>query len=160
MEPSEVVVSLARTELFRGVDAKLVDRVGFLAETRQAPAGQHLFFEGDLATEFFVLVQGRVRIYIPSHGDEVDVALATPGDLFGEGAIFDGGPRLVSALALEPTTVLTIARTAWLAQLDADPELARRVLTVLGSSLRRYVGHALDCLFLQIDVPDEPPASG
>jgi CRP-like cAMP-binding protein len=157
MEPVDVVHALASAELFRGLDARHVRRVAAIAEVREAPAGQHLFYEGDLATEFFILVTGAVRLYLPAHGDEVDVAIATPGRMFGEAGLFDGGPRVASALALEPTTALSIARPAWLDVLDADPVLVRRTFDVLGVSMRRYVAYALDCLFLQVDVPDHPP---
>ena len=53
--------------------------------------------------------------------------------------------------------MLTVSRDAWLAELGAEPLLAHRILEVLGTSLRHYVGHAVDYLFLEIDVPDEPP---
>ena len=74
--------------------------------------------------------------------------------------MFDGGPRLASALAIEPTVLLAVPRAAWFALLADEDDLVRRTFTALGGSLRRYVEYALDLLFLDVDVPETPPGDG
>jgi CRP/FNR family transcriptional regulator/CRP/FNR family cyclic AMP-dependent transcriptional regulator len=101
---------------------------------------------------------GRVRIFIPTADDQIDAAIVRPGEMFGEGAILDGGPRLASATTLEPTTLLVIRREPWLALIDRDDVLARRVLVAVGASFRRYVRHTVEHLFLDVDIPDYPLA--
>ena len=54
-----------------------------------------LFHEGDLADELYVVVRGRIAIAIANPIDhrETVVSLMEPGDLFGEMAMLDDGPR-------------------------------------------------------------------
>ena len=77
--------------------------------------------------------------------------------MFGEGGLFDGGPRVASAIALEPSTVLRIPRDEWLLVVDEIPEFTRRMLFTIGASVRRYTTHAIDFLFLDVEVPSFPP---
>ena len=99
VERSEIVAALASTELLKGVDLAALEQVAAICEVRVTPPGQHVFFQGDLATEFFVVVTGAVRVYIQAPGGELDAALVRAGSMFGEIAMLDGGPRLASALA-------------------------------------------------------------
>jgi CRP-like cAMP-binding protein len=157
MDRAAVVATLAGTELFTGVDARILELVASIAEARVVPPGQHVFFAGDIATEFYVVAEGAVRVYMPAHDDELDLAIVRPVHMFGEGGLLDGGPRLASALALERTSLLAVPSTAWFALLDDEGDLARRTFSAIGRSLRRYVEYALDLLFLDVEVPDAPP---
>jgi CRP-like cAMP-binding protein len=160
VEHPEIAATLMRAELFDGLDPGVVDHVAAIAERRSIPPGQHVFFEGDIATEFYVVSTGSVRIYIPSRGEELHAAIVRDGQMFGEGGLLDGGPRVASALALEPTTLLVVPRAPWLALIESEPALALRVFSAFGAALRKYVGHMLESLFLDVDVPDAPPRPG
>ncbi|HEY6567686.1 MAG TPA: cyclic nucleotide-binding domain-containing protein [Actinomycetota bacterium] len=160
MEHPETAATLMRAELFEGLDPRVVDQVAGIAERRSIPAGQHVFFEGDIATEFYVVASGSVRVYIPSRGEELNAAIVRDGQMFGEGGLLDGGPRVASALALEPTTLLAVRREPWLALTRSEPTLALRVFSAFGAALRSYVGHMVDSLFLDVEIPDAPPPSG
>ena len=160
MEHPEIAATLMCAELFEGLDPRVIDHVAGIADRRSIPPGQHVFFEGDIATEFYVVESGCVRVYIPSRGDELDAATVRDGQMFGEGGLLDGGPRLASALALEPTTLLAVRREPWLAVMRSEPALALRVFSAFGAALRRYVGHMVESLFLDVEVPDAPPPPG
>ena len=149
-----------RAELFDGLDPRVVDHVAGIADWRSIPPGQHIFFEGDIATEFYVVSSGSVRVYIPSSGEELSAAIVREGQMFGEGGMLDGGPRLASALALEPTTLLAVPRAPWFALMESEPALAFRVFSAFGAALRRYVGHMLESLFLDVEVLESPPLPG
>ena len=72
--------------------------------------------------------------------------------------MFDGGPRVASAIALEPSTILRIPRDQWLLVVDEIPEFTRRMLLAIGASVRQYTSHAIDFLFLDVEIPSFPPA--
>ncbi len=160
MEHPEIASTLMRAELFEGLDPRVVDHVAGIADERSIPPGQHIFFEGDIATEFYVVSSGSVRVYIPSRGEELNAAIVREGQMFGEGGLLDGGPRVASALALEPTALLAVPRAPWLALMASEPALALRVFSAFGAALRRYVGHMLESLFLDVEVPEGPPLPG
>jgi CRP/FNR family transcriptional regulator len=157
VDQEQIVAALQRNELFRGLHPSVIGVVAGIVEERFSPPGQHFFFQGDLATEFFVCCSGRVRVYVPGPGDELDMGIVTDGRMFGEGGLIDGGPRVASAVALDPSTALAIPRDAWLSLLVQVPDLAQRVLLALGASVRRYMSEAVDLLFLDVEIPEFPP---
>lgn len=157
MEREQIAAVLQRAHLFRGADPSDLECVAEIVDEVSAPPGQHVFFHGDIATEFFVLARGKVRIYIPGHGDELDLGIVGDGQMFGEGGLFDGGPRVASAVALEPSTILRIPRDDWLLVVDEIPEFTRRMLFAIGASVRQYTSHAIDFLFLDVEIPSFPP---
>jgi len=157
VDRDQVVAVLRETHLFRSADPSDLEPLAEIVEEVSSPPGQHIFFQGDIATEFFVVVQGKVRVYIPGHGDELDLCLVSDGQMFGEGGLLDGGPRVASAVTLEPTTILRFPRDQWLLVMDEIPEFSRRMLLAIGASIRQYTSHAIDFLFLNVEIPSFPP---
>jgi CRP/FNR family transcriptional regulator len=160
MDSERLVAELRKADLFQAMGPADLSAVAALAEERVSPPGQHFFFEGDIATEFFLVCSGKVRVYVPGHGDELEVGIVSAGELFGEGGMLDGGPRVASAVALEPSTVLAIPRPGWLDILQQRNELCEQMLIAVGASFRRYAAHAIDLLFLDVAIPDFPPDDG
>ena len=144
MKQPEIAATLMGAEVFEGLDPRVVSHVAGIAYWRSIPPGQHVFF-------------GSVRVYLPSRGDELNTAIVREGQMFGEGGMLDGGPRVASALALVPTTLLVVPRAPWFALIEREPALALRVFSAFGAALRRYVGHVLESLFLDVEVPEAPP---
>ncbi len=157
MERAAIVAALARVELFRGVDDDLLGHVADIATDWSIPPGQHVYFAGDLATEFYVVVTGRVRAFIPGHGEELTVTIVEPGQLFGEMALLDGGPRATTAIAIEPTVLLEVDRARWETLVAEHVALTHRVLVAVGTSLRKYAGDMVDFQFIDLEIPDVPP---
>ena len=158
MDRDQIAAVLQQTPLFRGADRADLECVAEIVDEVSAPPGQHVFFHGDIATEFFVVAAGKVRVYIPGRGGELDLGIVEDGQMFGEGGLLDGGPRVASAIALEPSTILRIPRDEWLLVVDEIPEFIRRMLFAMGASVRQYTSHAIDFLFLDVEIPSFPPA--
>lgn len=161
MDRAAIVAALSQVELFRGVDDGILGHVADIASEWSIPPGQHVYFAGDLATEFWVVVAGRVRAFIPGpepgRGEELTVTIVEPGRLFGEMALLDGGPRATTAIAIEPTVLLEVDRARWLTLVAEHVTLSHRVLVAVGASLRKYTGDIIDFQFLDLDIPDVPP---
>ena len=161
MDRAAIVAALSRVELFRGVGDVILGHVADISSEWSIPPGQHVYFAGDLATEFYVVVTGRVRAFIPGpgpgHGEELTVTIVEPGRLFGEMALLDGGPRATTAIAIEPTVLLEVDRAHWLTLVAEHVALSHRVLVAVGASLRRYAGDIIDFQFLDLEIPDVPP---
>jgi len=159
MDRAAIVAVLSRVELFRGVDDVILGHVADISSEWSIPSGQHVYFAGDLANEFYVVVSGRVRAFIPGHGEELTVTIVEPGQLFGEMALLDGGPRAATTVAIEPTLLLEVDRARWLTLVAADVTLTHRVLAAVGASARRYASDMVDFQFLDLAIPDVPPPS-
>jgi CRP/FNR family transcriptional regulator len=159
MERAAIVEALARVELFRALEEPALEDVADIAREWPVAAGGAVYFAGDLATEFFVVVEGSVRVAIPGGSDDLTAAIVEPGRLFGEMALLDGGPRAATATAISPTLLLEIRREDWLTLVADDARLAQRVFTALGSSVRRYASDLVDLQFVDLEIPEAPAGS-
>jgi CRP/FNR family cyclic AMP-dependent transcriptional regulator len=130
------------------------DDLGWLAarlRPRQYRAGTTIFHRDDPGTTLHVIERGTVKLMLPSpEGREITVVLLGAGDFFGELALLDSGPRSASAVALEATETLTLERDQFVALLEAHPQVALRLLGVLGERLRRADDLIGDLLFLDL----------
>jgi CRP-like cAMP-binding protein len=59
-----------------------------------------------------------------------------PGELVGEIAVLDGGPRTATVVAEGPVRVLEIGREDLMRVLEADPKAATALIAVLASLFR------------------------
>jgi CRP/FNR family transcriptional regulator len=73
-------------------------------------------------------------------GREQVLAENVPGESIAEIPIFDGGPYPASAVAVEDTDLAFISRRDFNAYCLEHPEVALKVLSVVGARLRRLVG--------------------
>jgi CRP/FNR family transcriptional regulator len=73
-----------------------------------------------------------------------------PGSSFAELPVFDGGNYPASASALEDSEVLFISRQDFQSFCRAHPDVALKVIAVVGSRLRRLVGIIEDLSFTTV----------
>lgn len=103
-------------------------------------AGELLFSEGEPCHGLNIVSKGKVRIFkISVGGREQVLAMEFPGDTVTEIPVFDGGPYPVSAVAVENTEIAFISRHDFQSFCMEHPEVALKVLTVVGKRLRRLV---------------------
>ena len=100
-------------------------------------AGEVLFNKGDPGDRLFVLAKGSISVL--SHTRDVATAqrLAsfTPGVIFGETAMLDGGGRTAAGVADEASVVYVLARSDLDEIRRTDPALATQVLLNLARQL-------------------------
>lgn len=128
---------LKRSLIFSGLDEGNLAALSRLAVARTFREGEHVFWEGDPPTHFYVLASGRVKVLKHSSlGKEFVVAFFGPGELFGEVAVFEDRPYPASAQAVADTRVLGIGRGEFLAFVAGHPEVSLRIINMLGGRLR------------------------
>ena len=104
-------------------------------------AGELLFSEGDPCHGLHIVSVGKVRIFKTSEGGREQVlGLEGPGATVAELPVFDGGPYPASVIAVEETEIAFISRRDFRAYCMEHPEVAMKVLAVVGARLRRLVG--------------------
>ena len=104
-------------------------------------AGELLFSEGEPCNGLNIIARGKVRIFKTSvSGREQVLAVNVPGESIAELPVFDGGPYPASAVAIEDTEIAFISRRDFNAYCLEHPEVALKVLSVVGARLRRLVG--------------------
>ena len=104
-------------------------------------AGELLFSEGEPCNGLHIIALGKVRIFKTSmSGREQVLAVNVPGESIAEIPVFDGGPYPASAVAIEDVEIAFISRRDFNAYCLEHPEVALKVLSVVGARLRRLVG--------------------
>jgi CRP-like cAMP-binding protein len=112
-------------------DFGLLDRAS--DEVRKIPAGQVIIDVGDPAREFFVIRRGKVVVRI---GNRTLDTLGD-GDVFGEMALIDAGPRSATVIAETDCEVTPVSEKQFLFMISEAPYFALSVMRVLVDRLRR-----------------------
>jgi CRP/FNR family transcriptional regulator len=109
-------------------------------EKRFAP-DEVLFWEGEDCAGIFLIVQGSVKIFRTSpSGREVMLAIQEAPSTVAELPLFDGGPYPASVRAVEPVVSLFINKDDFQQVCRQYPEVALKILAVVGRRLRDLVG--------------------
>jgi len=96
-------------------------------------AGQVLFKQGDVGAQMFVVQSGALELQV----DGRSVGTAGPGDVIGEMAIVDRGPRSATATATADTSVFPIDAAQFDRLVQNVPGFAREVIGILVRRLRK-----------------------
>ena len=143
---------LARTEFFAEAPADVLRAICAQGREQHLIRGDVLFRENDVADDLYVVLRGRIAIAIANPIDhrETVVSLMEPGDLFGEMAMLDDGPRSAMARALEPSLVLSVPYAPVLAAFRNDPRMLWGVTRLLAQRLRVMDEALADSVFLDV----------
>ena len=132
---------LEKTALFSSLTQPELHLLAARTVRKLFSAGELLFSEGEPCSGLHIIVRGKVRIFKTSaSGREQVLAENVPGESIAEIPIFDGGPYPASAAAVEDTDLAFISRRDFNAYCLDHPEVALKVLSVVGARLRRLVG--------------------
>ena len=108
---------------------------------RKYKSGELIFGEGDPCTGLYVVQSGHVRIFKSSAGGREQVlTIDGPGSSIAELPVFDGGNYPASAQAVSDSTLLFFSRQDFQTLCLQHPQVALKVLRVIGGRLRRLVG--------------------
>jgi CRP/FNR family transcriptional regulator len=108
---------------------------------RTYETGGLIFCESEACKGLHVVISGSVRIFKTSPGGREHVlALEQRGSSIAEIPVFDGGTYPASASAVGRTELLFISREDIRAFCMEHPEVALKLLQVVGGRLRRLVG--------------------
>ena len=133
--------TLARVPLFSGLTESELSFLAQRAVPRHYAAGESVFGEGEPCSGLYVVVCGHVRIFKSSaNGREQVLSIDGPGGSIAELPVFDGGSYPASATAIDDATLLFVSKQDFQALCLAHPQVALKVLRVVGARLRRLVG--------------------
>ena len=118
--------------MFRRLSPPLRARIAAVARLKSYERGERIFSEGDPSSVFVVIIEGRVKVFKATPGGkEIILEIFGDGDPVGVVAVYEGAPFFASALALEPTRVLSIEQTAFFKLLESEPAIVRGLLSGL-----------------------------
>src|SRR5271157_5875722 len=131
LEKTALLSSLSRAE-FQMLAARTV--------RKHFAAGELLFSEDEPCHGLHIIAHGKVRIFKTSvNGREQVLTINHAGESVAELPVFDGGRFPASAMAIEDTEIAFISRQDFQAFCMEHPEVALKMLAVVGERLRRLV---------------------
>lgn len=163
---------LAKVPIFAGLTESELDFLVERAVTRRCSPGELIFGEGEPCSGLYVVERGHVRIFkSSSSGREQVLSIDGAGSSIAEVPVFDGGNYPASGAAVDHATLLLIRKQDFHELCLAQPQVALKVLRVVGARLRRLVGiieelsfttvrHRLAALLLRLARDGKPTADG
>jgi len=128
---------LQQSLIFSSLNEEQLAELAAIAIEHSFMPGEFVFLDGDAPERFYIVQEGKVKVLKHSSlGKEFIIAFFSPGEMFGEVAVFEDKPYPASAQAVIETKVLGINSRDFLAFLSAHPTVALRIISILGGRLR------------------------
>jgi len=143
--PTEKTHILKKSLIFSSLNEEELSGLVGLAVERSFQPDEFIFWEDDEPDYFYVIAKGRIKVVKhSSSGKEFIIAFFGPGEMFGEVAVFEGKPYPASAQTISASKVLGIKRQNFLDFLATHPQVALRIINILGGRLRDAQGRLKD----------------
>jgi CRP-like cAMP-binding protein len=131
---------IARVPLFAGLEMRSLADLLAEAMVRCFSPNALLFVEGEPAGQFYVVLDGWVRLYRQTaDGRESLIALIARGESFAEAVMFLGGKFPVSAAVVDESRLLVIPAEPFRRALRSDNELCFKMMASMAVHLRHLV---------------------
>ncbi len=107
--PPDTLALLAATPALAALPSLFHARLACVATTREVAAGEAVVRQGEVGTEFYVVVGGELQVSRDGH----DVRRLGPGDSFGEVALLRFVPRTATVVATSASTLVSVGHDAF-----------------------------------------------
>jgi len=150
LDSKGILEALATSHLFSELTESQLDRVRRHSHITDMVEGEVLFFQGDNATNFYLVLSGRIKLFrISPDGKEKVVEIMETGATFAEALMFMDQPHYpVSATAIGPSRVIGINGKDFKAMLRESIDTC---FLLLGGMSRRLHGLIREIDALSLD---------
>jgi len=122
-----------RSDTFSEADLQAVGSHGIV---RSYPKGTIVVTEGDRTDSLYVILEGRVKVFVSDNdGHEVVLLTQGPGEYFGE-LVLDEGPRSASIMTLAPSRFLIVPKSDFREFVLRNPAFALGIIEKLIGRVR------------------------
>lgn len=148
---ADVRTALRAVRLWRTADDSVIDALAARARVEEVARGRVLATQGDVADRLGVVVAGAVKVYnLSVDGRQLTFEKIGSGEPFGAIAALAGSRYPATVEAATETTVAWLPREALFDLFEADPALARTLVTDLAA---RIVNLTAVAATQSLDVP-------
>ncbi len=136
-QTAQLEVYLGQVPIFTGLSSVSLHTLACSSKIIQVEKGELIFIQSDPSEKCYIVRSGQVSILLESaDGREMVINEMRTGDLFGEVGLLTDHTRSTSAVARTDCELLEISSRTFLAIIDAEPLLARRLLEITANRLR------------------------
>jgi CRP-like cAMP-binding protein len=109
---------------------------------RDVLPGEVIFREGEFSHELYIIVAGKAEIVQQRAKGPLTLVTLAVGDFFGDIALVGDQPRSASAVAVEPTVLLTLSPEHFRQIVLEDPAMFFEIFRALSARIRRFDEHS------------------
>lgn len=121
------------------------------ARVRTIEKGATIFAKGDPGSSLFAILEGQVKVIsFSAQGKYAVLNVLSPGDIFGEIALLDGGERTADVIALTDCKLVVIERRDFLPLVHSSPDISQKLIEVLCARLRNTSRQVEEVMFLDL----------
>ncbi len=133
----KVDISVVRSlPLFEKMSTTDLENLLSHSTSRRVPAGDTVFEQGAPASQFFLLLHGRLKVtQVTKDGQQIIVRVVHPGDLFGFAKALQRSDYPGTALAVAESVALSWPTELWPQFIDTNPRLAVTAMQTIGQRL-------------------------
>jgi len=152
LRAAAIAATLRSCQLFSGLPPPELAVIAEFSTVRVLAKGGYLFREGDPAEGFYVVQKGAINVHrVSAAGKEQVIHVFRPGESFAEAALATERGYPADARALEPSSVVLVPKTPFVAFLSRRQELALRMLASMSQHLRVLVGLVEDLTLKDVE---------
>jgi CRP/FNR family transcriptional regulator len=130
---------LQQVPMFSDLKRQDLDELAAATVVRNLGKGEVLFEEGAAAKGFYLLVEGRIKVYrVNVEGREQILHLISPGETFAEVALFSGSTYPATAQALAASRVLFFPRRDLTRMVEKNPQLTLNMMAGFARWVRQF----------------------
>lgn len=133
---TELVDFLLSTDIFHGIDSKVILKLLPELEIVFLRSQDSLFQEGDHGEDMYLVYIGRLRVYKNEKGEQKFIAELSAKEEIGEIAILIDQPRMASVIAIRDTILIKLSKQIFQKFMEEYPQAG---LTVAKRSLSRVM---------------------
>jgi CRP-like cAMP-binding protein len=123
--------------LFSGMSDSELDDIIAHAKALRIPKGTAVFEQGQEASAFYVLIQGRLKVVqVTPDGQQVVIRFVVPGDIYGIAKALDRPDYPGTATAVVDSLTLTWDMALWGQFMARHPTLALNVVKTMGQRVQ------------------------
>ncbi len=121
---------------FDALEPEQLKKIAAIVNIQEYPYGDFVFKESDVSDAFYVILDGKVRIFVTSKEDaDMTLSVLGPMDSFGEIGFISGNLRVASARVERDSKLLVIKKYVFDMITECDPSLTRCLINTLAQRL-------------------------
>lgn len=130
---------IQKADLFKDLSQEAMIEISKIMVEESYNKGALVFSAGDPANNFYLIIDGRVRLSIGA-GGEIDYTASVPGEAFGWTGMVDRAAYVATAECLTPCKLAKISKAKLNGFLDKDPVSGKTFFKRLaGSVVQRLI---------------------
>lgn len=126
-------------DLFNGLPQEQLEKIAEIGVSKKYGRGTSIFFEGDDGDGFYLIAEGKVKVFkLSLSGKEQILHIFGGGEIFGEVPVFNGTPFPATAQTLASSQLIYFPRKSFIELITRYPSISLNMLAILSLRLRRF----------------------